>query len=73
MASSTWARKGGSPRYPRQWVVVITAKQDDEVRAFADAIDCSYSDVIREAAAAGLPVLRKRAVRDGRLPAEAAA
>ena len=39
MASSTWARKGGSPRYPRQWVVVTTIKQDDEVREFADAVN----------------------------------
>jgi hypothetical protein len=72
MASSTWARKGGKPRYPRQWVVVTTEKQDDEVRAFADAIDCSYNDVIRDATAAGLPILRKRAIRDGLL-SEAAA
>jgi predicted transcriptional regulator len=72
MASSTWARKGGSPRYPRQWVVVTTVKQDDEVREFADAVNRSNNDVIRDAIAAGLPVLRRRAVRDGLLSEVAA-
>jgi hypothetical protein len=73
MASSTWARLGGRPRYPRQIVVMTTERQDEQLREFAEQVNTSISDVVREAIDAGMPVLRKRALRDGVLPAEAAA
>lgn len=73
MASSTWARLGGAPRYPRQLVVNMTERQDDAIREFADEVQTSISDVVREAIDAGMPVLKRRALRDGKLSAEAAA
>lgn len=68
MAISTWARRGGAPRFPRQLVVMTDERQDDEIRAHAEATNASVSEVTRAAIAAGLPVLRRRAQRDGLLP-----
>lgn len=68
MASSTWARRGGSPRYPVQLSVMTDQRMADDIEAFVDATNSSTSEVCREAIAAGLPILRKRAARDGLLP-----
>lgn len=68
MAISTWARRGGAPRFPRQLVIMTDDRQDEDLRDFALATNRSISDVTRAAISAGLPILRKRALREGTLP-----
>lgn len=68
MASSTWATRGGAPRYPVQLTVMTDEAQESAVREFAEAINSSISEIGRDAIAAGLPILRRRAQRDGLLP-----
>lgn len=60
-------RRRDSGRYPRTLVLVTTAKQDDEVRAHADLMGSSINEVMRQAIAAGMPILRRRAREDGAL------
>ena len=56
-------------RYPVARTVPLEQRQDDELRTTAAAINRPISQVARDAMAAGLPVLRKRAERDGTLVA----
>lgn len=61
MAVSTWARRGGAPRFPRQLSTMTDERQYDELAAFAVEENRSLSEVAREALAVGLPILRRRA------------
>lgn len=70
MAVSTWARRGGAPRFPRQLVIMTDERQDDDVRKLADEVNRSISEIAREAIDAGMPVLRRRAKRAGALAEE---
>ena len=61
MAVSTWARRGGTPRYPRQLSTMVDERQHDDLAAFAAEENRSLSEVAREALAVGLPIMRRRA------------
>ncbi len=61
------ATEADSRRFPRMMVFATDAKQDDEVREFAASVNRSISEIGRDAVAAGLPVLRRRAIEDGTL------
>jgi hypothetical protein len=60
-------------RYPRTLITTLDTPQDREIRAFAAAVNRSISEVARDALAAGLPILRRRAEEDGIIPSEVAA
>ena len=62
MASTTKTRAG---RYPYALITTIDARQREEIREHAAAVNRSISEVVRLALAAGMPVLRKRAEEDG--------
>lgn len=61
MAVSTWVRRGGTPRYPRQLSTMIDERQLEDITSFAEEDNRSLSEVAREALAVGLPILRRRA------------
>lgn len=61
MAVSTWARRGGSPRYPRQLSTMVDERIGSDLDEFAREENRSLSEVTREALAVGLPILRRRA------------
>jgi len=72
MASTTeQATAPRTRRYPRTLITTLDTRQDDEIRAFATAVNRSISEVARDALAAGLPVLQKRAEEDGIIPVAA--
>ena len=72
MASTTeQASAPRTRRYPRTLITTLDTRQDEEIRAFAEAVNRSISEVARDALAAGLPVLRQRAEEDGIIPAAA--
>jgi len=61
------ARPSGTGRYPMQLVLMTSVAQDRAVRDHSDAVGSSINEVLRQAIAAGLPILRKRAKEDGTL------
>lgn len=56
-------------RYPYPLLTKVDERQDTDIREFADAVNRSISEVARDALAAGLPILRQRAIADGTLVA----
>lgn len=60
-------RPSTTARYPVQLVLSTDTPQDEAVRAFAVEMNVSINQVLRDAVAAGLPVLRRRAEEDGKL------
>ncbi len=58
-----------SGRYPCYLPLSTDERQRDDVEGFAKAINRSRSEVMRQAIAAGLPILRQRAEQDGTLVA----
>ena len=61
MAVSTWKRRGGAPRFPHQLSTMVDDRQHEDITAFAGEENQSLSQVTRDAIAAGMPVLRRRA------------
>jgi hypothetical protein len=73
MASTTEQdRTQRAGRYPHSLITTIDARQREEIRTFASAVNRSISEVVRDALAAGMPVLRQRAEEDGIIPEVAA-
>ena len=70
MANQT--RPSENERFPRRFSGTTTEQQDDAIKGFADATGRSVNQVMRDAMAAGLPILIRRAEEDGVLTPAAA-
>lgn len=70
MANDTRPTEG--ERYPCRFSGTTTQRQMDEIKSFVDATGHSVNRVMRDAMAAGLPILIRRAEEDGVLAPAAA-